>query len=59
MNAYLALGQRMDEVICMYYTIEMLDMLEVLHRVGLIHGDIKPDNLLIRSDRCVYVCPLL
>jgi checkpoint serine/threonine-protein kinase len=52
-NAYLALGQRMDEVLCMYYTIEMLDMLEVLHRVGLIHGDLKPDNLLIRSDRCV------
>lgn len=41
----------MDEGLCLYYTIEMLLMLENLHKVGLIHGDFKPDNLLIRSTR--------
>lgn len=49
-NSYLATGQRMDELLCMYYTVEMLRMLEVLHSAGLIHGDIKPDNLLIRHE---------
>ncbi|GKC09715.1 mitotic checkpoint serine/threonine-protein kinase BUB1 [Tanacetum coccineum] len=41
----------MDEVLCIYYTIEMLSMLETLHRYGIIHGDFKPDNLLIRQAR--------
>ncbi|MCO5594281.1 hypothetical protein L7F22_048310 [Adiantum nelumboides] len=48
-NSYLAIGQRMDELLCMYYTVEMLRMLEVLHSTGIIHGDFKPDNLLIRN----------
>ncbi|XP_057833518.1 mitotic checkpoint serine/threonine-protein kinase BUB1 isoform X2 [Cryptomeria japonica] len=47
-NSYLVTGQCMDEVLCMYYTIEMLRMLEALHSAGIIHGDLKPDNLLIR-----------
>ncbi|GJN13114.1 hypothetical protein PR202_ga31449 [Eleusine coracana subsp. coracana] len=38
----------MDEVLCMYYTAEMLNMLEALHSVGIIHGDFKPDNILVR-----------
>lgn len=50
-NAYLAQGQRMDETLCIYYTIEMLLVLEILHKVGLIHGDFKPDNLLLRNNR--------
>lgn len=41
----------MEEVLCIYYTIEMLHMVETLHDVGLIHGDFKPDNLLIRYAR--------
>eukprot|EP01018_Ginkgo_biloba_P009934 Gb_06846 [translate_table: standard] len=51
-NSYLVTGQCMDEVLCMYYTIEMLRMLEALHSIGLIHGDFKPDNLLIRYGSC-------
>ncbi|KAH9306424.1 hypothetical protein KI387_010828, partial [Taxus chinensis] len=47
-NSYLVTGQCMDEVLCIYYTIELLRMLEALHYAGLIHGDVKPDNLLIR-----------
>ncbi|XP_028761683.1 mitotic checkpoint serine/threonine-protein kinase BUB1 [Neltuma alba] len=47
-NSYAVLGKFMEEVLCIYYTIEMLHMLETLHDVGIIHGDFKPDNLLIR-----------
>ncbi|XP_047178646.1 mitotic checkpoint serine/threonine-protein kinase BUB1 isoform X1 [Vigna umbellata] len=50
-NSYLVLGKSMEEVLCIYYTIEMLHMVETLHGVGLIHGDFKPDNLLIRYAR--------
>ncbi|KAJ1291037.1 hypothetical protein BS78_02G288800 [Paspalum vaginatum] len=46
-NSYLLVGRHMDEVLCMYYTIEMLNMLETLHSVGIIHGDFKPDNMLV------------
>lgn len=41
----------MGEVLCIYYTIEMLQMLETLHSASIIHGDFKPDNLLIRYSR--------
>ncbi|KMZ58143.1 putative protein kinase [Zostera marina] len=47
-NSYVVIGGSMDEILCIYYTIEMLQMLENLHAVSLIHGDFKPDNLLIR-----------
>lgn len=50
-NSYLVLRKSMEEVLCIYYTIEMLHMVETLHDVGLIHGDFKPDNLLIRYAR--------
>ncbi|KNA10569.1 hypothetical protein SOVF_143120 [Spinacia oleracea] len=51
-NSYmLTVGASMEEVLCMYYTIEMLHMLETLHSAGIIHGDFKPDNLLIRNSR--------
>ncbi|XP_027348193.1 mitotic checkpoint serine/threonine-protein kinase BUB1 [Abrus precatorius] len=50
-NSYVVIGKSMEEVLCIYYTIEMLRMVETLHNVGLIHGDFKPDNLLIRYAR--------
>ncbi|KAK7263680.1 hypothetical protein RJT34_31274 [Clitoria ternatea] len=50
-NSYVVIGKSMEEVLCIYYTIEMLHMVEKLHDVGLIHGDFKPDNLLIRYAR--------
>ncbi|PQM34764.1 mitotic checkpoint serine/threonine-protein kinase BUB1 isoform X1 [Prunus yedoensis var. nudiflora] len=50
-NSFAVIGKSMEEVLCIYYTIEMLYMLETLHGVGIIHGDFKPDNLLIRYAR--------
>ncbi|XP_077242210.1 protein kinase and Mad3-BUB1-I domain-containing protein isoform X2 [Tasmannia lanceolata] len=47
-NSYLVTAHNMDEVLCIYYTIEMLRMLETLHNASIIHGDFKPDNLLVR-----------
>jgi len=39
----------MDEPLIIYYTLEMLKIIESLHKVGIIHGDIKPDNFLIKN----------
>ncbi|KAG8641442.1 hypothetical protein MANES_13G147400v8 [Manihot esculenta] len=50
-NSYVIVGKSMEEVLCIYYTTEMLYMLETLHDVGIIHGDFKPDNLLVRYSR--------
>ncbi|KAK9131833.1 hypothetical protein Scep_011361 [Stephania cephalantha] len=50
-NAYVVVGANMEEILCIYYTIQMLHMLETLHSVGIIHGDFKPDNLLMRYAR--------
>ncbi|KAH7576961.1 hypothetical protein JRO89_XS01G0183100 [Xanthoceras sorbifolium] len=50
-NSYVVISKSMEEVLCIYYTIELLRILESLHNVGIIHGDFKPDNLLIRYAR--------
>ncbi|KAJ4981953.1 hypothetical protein NE237_032790 [Protea cynaroides] len=50
-NSYIVTGHKMDEELCIYYTIEMLHMLEILHSASIIHGDFKPDNLLMRYAR--------
>ncbi|ONI17128.1 hypothetical protein PRUPE_3G139600, partial [Prunus persica] len=50
-NSFAVIGKSMEEVLCIYYTIEMLYMLETLLGVGIVRGDFKPDNLLIRYAR--------
>ncbi|KAK4438662.1 Mitotic checkpoint serine/threonine-protein kinase BUB1 [Sesamum alatum] len=50
-NSNIVIGGSMEEVLCIYYTIEMLQILETLHGAAIIHGDFKPDNLLIRYSR--------
>ncbi|XP_048258908.1 mitotic checkpoint serine/threonine-protein kinase BUB1-like [Haliotis rufescens] len=42
------------EPLVMFMTIEMMHMLEKLHKCHIIHGDIKPDNFLIRDIPCLF-----
>lgn len=39
-----------DELLCMFLTVEMMKAVESLHEVGIIHGDLKPDNCMIRFE---------
>ena len=38
----------LDESVVMFFTIELLRVVEAMHRVGILHGDLKADNCLIR-----------
>lgn len=40
----------MDEQLAMFFTIELFRTVESLHSKGLIHGDLKSDNILVRFD---------
>ncbi|WVR09655.1 hypothetical protein IAU60_006729 [Kwoniella sp. DSM 27419] len=40
----------LDELLAMFFTIELLKLVEGLHGSGFIHGDLKIDNCLIRLD---------
>lgn len=40
----------MDEQLAMFFTIELLRTIEALHARNLLHGDLKPDNCLLRLD---------
>ncbi|KAK3610716.1 hypothetical protein CHS0354_028109 [Potamilus streckersoni] len=43
-------GNMLDyEVIIMYLTIELLHIVEKLHKCKIIHGDVKPDNVLMKD----------
>lgn len=41
---------RLPEDEARFYAAEIVDILEYLHSVGLIHRDVKPENLLLTSD---------
>ncbi|KAL8715994.1 MAG: hypothetical protein Q9220_000661 [cf. Caloplaca sp. 1 TL-2023] len=38
----------LDEPISMFFTVELLRTLEALHSTGILHGDLKADNCLVR-----------
>ncbi|KAF4123339.1 checkpoint serine/threonine-protein kinase [Geosmithia morbida] len=40
----------MDEQLAMFFTIELMRTVEALHAKGIMHGDIKPDNCVLRLD---------
>jgi checkpoint serine/threonine-protein kinase len=40
----------LDELVAIFFTIELLRLIESLHRSQFIHGDIKIDNCLVRLD---------
>ena len=43
-------GACLDELLVMFFTIELLRLLEGLHSAGIIHGDLKIDNCLVRLE---------
>ena len=42
----------LDEAVVMFFAVELLRTVEDLHRVGLLHGDLKADNCLVRLSEC-------
>jgi checkpoint serine/threonine-protein kinase len=40
----------MDEQLAMFFTIELFRTVEALHSKGILHGDLKSDNILVRFD---------
>lgn len=43
-------GGGVDELLVIYFAIELMRVLEGLHRAGFIHGDVKIDNCLLRLE---------
>ena len=46
-------GACLDELLVMFFTVELLRLLEGLHGAGIIHGDLKIDNCLVRHEDVV------
>ncbi|RMD42258.1 hypothetical protein DV735_g2898, partial [Chaetothyriales sp. CBS 134920] len=46
-------GTGMDEVLVMFFAVELLRTMASLHSVGILHGDLKADNALVRLDPAV------
>lgn len=42
-------GRNMDEYVVMILAKQMFAIVDALHRVKIIHGDIKPDNFLLMT----------
>ncbi|KAE8392136.1 checkpoint protein kinase [Aspergillus alliaceus] len=40
----------LDEVLAMFFTVELFRTVEALHSCGVLHGDIKADNCLVRLE---------
>ncbi|PPQ94477.1 hypothetical protein CVT25_001110 [Psilocybe cyanescens] len=43
-------GACLDELLVVFFAIELLRLLEVMHNTGFIHGDLKIDNCLLRLE---------
>ncbi|PFH52982.1 hypothetical protein AMATHDRAFT_1710 [Amanita thiersii Skay4041] len=43
-------GGCLDELLVMFFSIELLRLVEAMHSVGFIHGDLKIDNCLLRLE---------
>ncbi len=47
----------LDEALAMFFSVELLRMVESLHRVGILHGDLKGDNCLVRLPHHYHAKP--
>nr|6JKK_A Chain A, Mitotic checkpoint control protein kinase BUB1 [Drosophila melanogaster]6JKM_A Chain A, Mitotic checkpoint control protein kinase BUB1 [Drosophila melanogaster] len=45
-------NRNMDEYVVMHLSCQMLDIVDHLHAMGIIHADIKPDNFLLMKPIC-------
>ncbi len=43
------------EPVAVIYAMQLCDTLDILHRAGLVHRDIKPDNIIISPQNCLYL----
>lgn len=43
-------AEGLDEVLAMFFAVELLRTMEECHRVGVLHGDLKADNCLVRLE---------
>ncbi|XP_077986144.1 uncharacterized protein LOC144440632 [Glandiceps talaboti] len=47
-NLYKSKNASMPQAIALYYAVEILHIVEKVHRCGIIHADIKPDNVIVK-----------
>ncbi|KAI8923013.1 hypothetical protein BC831DRAFT_514638, partial [Entophlyctis helioformis] len=47
-------GGGVNEALAAFWAIEMIRMVGAVHRAGVVHGDIKIDNLMLRFDAAQY-----
>jgi checkpoint serine/threonine-protein kinase len=48
-------AEGLDEVAAMWFAVELFRVVEELHRCGIIHGDLKGDNCLVRFNPSIEV----
>lgn len=48
-------AEGLDETLAIWFSVELLRTLEDMHRVGILHGDLKGDNCLVRFESDVEV----
>jgi checkpoint serine/threonine-protein kinase len=50
MSSYNKKGGKMDELVLLFYCAELLRIVDALHSIQIIHGDVTPNNLLLSDD---------
>lgn len=56
LRKYMAsIGQKLSVDLCEKFLTQVADGLDYIHRTGIIHRDIKPDNLLITADKQIRI----